>query len=442
MMQRMITKLCTLALGLAPFFLSNVYAQGPNQLIHTIPGSSFPSIAALKFIAISNDGTTAYAPDFNTGLVYPINTTNFSVIGSGIGGASAPAYIAMDPVGSKAYISDISGSGNQIDILDTANNMISGIVSGATGFDPMGIAFTSDGSKAYVANNQSNTVGSIDVVSDSSNADVNGIFVAPNYIAITGNIAYVTNNANSDNVNSGNPGVSIINVLTDTVIGTVGGSFSFPTGIAFTPDGTTAYVVNAGLAIVNYIDVNTHVVTGTVSGALDAFNSQLIAITPDGTTAYVTNFGTDTVSIINLATNTITSVVTVGNNPLGLAITPNGQEVWVVNGSDNSISIFGYVISNLMNVSGCQTQNVFFTQTDLINILTWQAPTMGTPVYYGIYRDVFLTELAGTVLATANPLQFVDHNRQAGIAYTYYIVAYDAAGNSSAASVITVNQSC
>ena len=41
-----------------------------------------------------------------------------------------------------------------------------------------------------------------------------------------------------------------------------------------------------------------------------------IAITPDGTTAYVSNAGADTVSPIDTATNTAGTPIPVGNSPL------------------------------------------------------------------------------------------------------------------------------
>jgi hypothetical protein len=90
------------------------------------------------------------------------------------------------------------------------------------------------------------------------------------------------------------------------------------------------------------------------------------------------------------------------------------------------------------NLTGTRTRNTFFLQTDLINTITWSAPSSGpTPVSYNIYRDPALTKLIGTVPATG-PLQFNAHNRQPNVTYTYYITAVDAAGNQSSASSVSM----
>ena len=53
-----------------------------------------------------------------------------------------------------------------------------------------------------------------------------------------------------------------------------------------------------------------------------------VAFTPDGTHAYVANFGSNTVSVIATATNTVVATVIV-NSPFAVAVSPNGQDVYV-----------------------------------------------------------------------------------------------------------------
>ena len=423
--------------------ISTICAQGPHTVIDTI-NSGFQAGATLEFIAISRDGTTAYAPDSGLdSVVYTINVADFSITGTvqdPLGTLNQPAYIAIAPNGTKAYIANGNDS---ISILDVASNMITGSVTADTlaPFNGLAeIAFTSDSAKAYATSIFNSSVCIIDVRENrvtGSVTDTSGALAQPVNIAIAPDnaIAYVANNANQ--------AIVAINVAQDTVSGTVMGVPAIAhNGIAITGDSATAYVASANNTI-EIIDVGTNSFRGTVIDMPPPTVSspQKVAITPDDTTAYVTN-ANGTVSIIDLATNKVTSAVTVGILPFGLAITPNGQEVWVINTADTTISIIGYVISSLVNLQGCQARNVFFTQTEFVNVLTWQAPTTGTPVQYIIYRDASLTQVAGTVPATTNPLQFMDHNRNPKATYTYYIVAVDGAGNTSAANVITVNQSC
>lgn len=83
------------------------------------------------------------------------------------------------------------------------------------------------------------------------------------------------------------------------------------------------------------------------------------------------------------------------------------------------------------HVRGHQEANQFATQTDLVNVMTWQPPASGvTPVAYQIYRHANLKELAATIPANKR-LQFSDHQRQKHHLYTYYLVSVDAAGNQS-----------
>jgi hypothetical protein len=83
------------------------------------------------------------------------------------------------------------------------------------------------------------------------------------------------------------------------------------------------------------------------------------------------------------------------------------------------------------HLRGHQVENTFATQTDVINIITWDAAKEGpTPVAYHIYRDENLNKLAA-IIPSNRKLKFKDHNRQLHHTYQYFIVAVDAAGNQS-----------
>ncbi len=244
--------------------------------------------------------------------------------------------------------------------------------------------------------------------------------------------------------------VSVINVATNTVTGTVTGVFSGPVSVAFTPDGTKAYITNAGNSTVSVINVATNTVTTTVAGTFHT--PEVVAFTPNGTTAYVTDEGIGffAVSIINVATNTVTGTVSDPQNtfdgPRGIAITPDGTKAYVTNSTGNSVSIIfiGSSSSSVMApsaIQGCKTRNVFLTQIDLVNIITWSAPVGGTPVAYQLYRDVALTNFIATVPATGQ-LRYEDHNRRNDTIYTYYLIAVYADGTISNTVSVTVTTPC
>ena len=91
------------------------------------------------------------------------------------------------------------------------------------------------------------------------------------------------------------------------------------------------------------------------------------------------------------------------------------------------------------HLKGIQKANRFATQTEFINILSWQAPSSGRPpIAYRIYRDRSLTELVAVISANEK-LQFKDHNRKKGKTYTYFIVSVDQSGSISTPASIKVS---
>lgn len=92
------------------------------------------------------------------------------------------------------------------------------------------------------------------------------------------------------------------------------------------------------------------------------------------------------------------------------------------------------------HVRGHQTKNRFATQTDIINILTWRAPSRGIPpVKYQIFRDAALTHLVATLPADAqSKFKFKDHNRREHKTYTYYLVSVNAENRHSTPVVVTI----
>lgn len=66
-----------------------------------------------------------------------------------------------------------------------------------------------------------------------------------------------------------------------------------------------------------------------------------------------------------------------------------------------------------------------------VNVMTWKKPSCGIePVFYEIYRDVSLTNLAGTVLAEKE-LKFRDQVKKRDKKYSYFLVSVDNQGNKS-----------
>jgi len=123
-----------------------------------------------------------------------------------------------------------------------------------------------------------------------------------------------------------NSSVSVIDITTNTVIATIAtgtNTISFSDQVvAFTPDGTRAYVTNQLADTVFVIDTATNTVIATIAMGPFAFPHG-VAVTPDGLRVYVVNQGLGTVSVIDRATNTVIDTIPVGSNPFGIAIMPS-----------------------------------------------------------------------------------------------------------------------
>jgi YVTN family beta-propeller protein len=139
---------------------------------------------------------------------------------------------------------------------------------------------------------------------------------------------------------------------------------SYPTGIAISPDGKTAYVVLDNNDTLTKIDLTA--ATPTEGAEIRVGNvPHSVVISPDGTTAYVSNeagriateqdfqgysngtpvvarypegsTATGTVSVVNLSTFTVTGSISTGLHPTGMAFW--GRDLLVANAYSDSISV-------------------------------------------------------------------------------------------------------
>jgi YVTN family beta-propeller protein len=108
-----------------------------------------------------------------------------------------------------------------------------------------------------------------------------------------------------------------------------------PSGIAITPDGTTAYVTNAGSNTVTPIAIASNTAGMPIPVGS---NPSAIAITSDGKTAYVTNQGSDNVTPIATASNTAGMPIPVGSFPAGIAITADGTTAYATNEASSTVT--------------------------------------------------------------------------------------------------------
>jgi YVTN family beta-propeller protein len=133
-----------------------------------------------------------------------------------------------------------------------------------------------------------------------------------------------------------NGGVGVTSTRTRTIDAFIA-TGQIPTGIAFSPDGSTAYVANQ-FGDVSVLDVATQAKVASISIP----NPLAVHVSPDGTQLFVATGGTS-VYIVDIASRQITKTVQVGFAPNGFAVDPAGRILYVssfLGGSVTEIDMF------------------------------------------------------------------------------------------------------
>ncbi len=287
------------------------------------------ALAILILIGVAGAAPFAYVTSIgiDTGTVFVIDTaTNNLTAVVPIEGWAGEA--AINPAGTKVYVTDSSGFSTTVSVIDTKTNTVETVVD--VGGYPLGVAVNPKGSRVYVTVRDSivdNKSSNISVINTVIGTSTNTVMDPVNVGLSTYHVAFTPDGEKIYATNSRNNTTSVIDAATKKVTATVPVG-NYPTDIAVSPDGNKVYVINSGSNNVSVIDTATNNVIGSVpvgDGPSD------IAVSPDGKKAYVTNWQSNNVSIINTATNTVTATVPVGLTPFGVAVTPDGKKVYVAN---------------------------------------------------------------------------------------------------------------
>ncbi len=424
--------------------MHHAWAVVPNSVVDVVENAVVDyNFNQPVFMAITPDGTIGYVIN-NAGFINVVdmatNVVTGIVIDAEVTTFNQPISMAITPDGTKAYVAN--DGGNSVSIVDITTNMVTGFL---TGFDnPVAVAIAADGATAYVVNYGGGSVSMIDVATDTFIGlvgDEVDSFDAPTAIAITpdGTKAYVANDGYLsfvviiDLVKSSMSYNTVIGVVTDT-----DHTMDSPTAIAITLDGTIAYVTNQNNNTVTIINVATDTVIGTVRDCtlIPTFNTpKAIALAANGKTGYVANYAGNIISIFDVATNKVTGTIVDNtlNRPNFILITKNGQTGYVTDFNSNDVSIIfiNSVITTPISLKIRSVVDNFINHTARFNILTWTPAVNGIQaIKYLIYRDAGLAQYVGSV-QVKDRLEYIDYNRQANTTYTYYVVAVDVNGNVS-----------
>ncbi len=279
---------------------------------------------------------------------------------------SRPEAVAFTPDGRRAYV--VNRFDNAVTVIDTATSTVidtDPVASGVNpiflgnGNDPVAIAISPNGTRAYVANSGTNTVTIIDTVNNKivdanpatqavdairvfNGSTPEGIVVSPG-----GRYVYVANRLSGVTVIDTLPTTPIIvdaNPATPDVIDTITGVGANSKAVAISSDGRYLYVINATqVSIIDTVALKTVDTDPTTPGTVDPItigtgsNLTGVAVSADGSKVYVTNAVTNTVSVIDAVSKSVVRTITVGNAPTGIAI--RGNRAYVGNAIDKSITV-------------------------------------------------------------------------------------------------------
>jgi YVTN family beta-propeller protein len=219
---------------------------------------------------------------------------------------SNPLEIELLPDGSQAIVTSFDSA---ISFIDIASYMVVATIRTTEDINPSGIALSPDGKRAYVTNytDPGASLLTIDVASHQIVATLpldaypQSVFGNPD-----GTLLWVTFPFNNE--------IAIVDVLTNTVIKTIGADSPF--GVAFNSTGTMAFVASRNPAAVDVYDTTTY---RSVRRIPVGAGPSEVGVTPDDLFALVGNFDGSSLTVINLADYS-TSTLSLPGTPEGMTI--------------------------------------------------------------------------------------------------------------------------
>ena len=238
----------------------------PDQSLTDTAGTPITVGSEPWSIAITPNGHTAYVTNEASNSVTPINLSN-NTAGAAIAVGSTPWGIAITPNGQTAYVAN-SGSGT-VTPINLSNNTPGTPI--AVGNDPQGIAITPNGQTAYVANEGSGTVTPITISTNTPGTPISAgsaPWTSPSPRTARPPMSPTCDfgHRHPDQISSPTPPAA------------PSPSEMTPAGVAFAPNGQTAYVSNQGSGTVIPITVATNTAGTAITVASTARG---IAFTPD-----------------------------------------------------------------------------------------------------------------------------------------------------------------
>jgi YVTN family beta-propeller protein len=213
----------------------------------------------------------------------------------------------------------------------------------AVGSEPTDVAFSPDGTLAYVTNRASGTVSIIDTATGLISATVN-VTSGPAGVAVSGTKVVVNNSWAT-----GRP-LTVIDRATNAASYINTTAIAEGRGVELSADGNTAFMV-AGVVVAR-VNLSTNNVTYSTSAQMSYSE---VVVPSTGNYGYLTSYNGGTITKFDLTTLAIVNTVTPGFGLIGAQVTPDGSTLYVARctGSVLAYDLATDTVTSTIPVSGC-----------------------------------------------------------------------------------------
>lgn len=264
----------------------------------------------------------AAAANRDSGTVTFFDARSLAVLGDAAVGRE-PHDVALSADASLAFVSNFLDS--TVSVVDVASRSV--VRSVFVGLGPRGLALSPDGAHLFVALENENALTILDAATFARAATVKNVSFAPRHVAFdrTGREAWVTSVGETHDVTIVDVALAFSdpdNAVVEKIIVDRG-----PEGIAFSLDGSKAWVANSGHGDVSVISIPSHLESRIPVG------DEPVGVTlgATGSRLYVANRAAGSVSVIDTASDAVVGTIDGFAGPGALATSADESYLFVSN---------------------------------------------------------------------------------------------------------------
>lgn len=317
------------------FSQGSLHAQIATEQAKKIPTNSVETTLAVGGrpwgVTVSADSKSVYVADSYTNAISIIDASKNAVTATVY--ADSPVQPVLTKNDKMLFVTD-----QQAGTITGINTSTHGIecVYGGFGEDVLGMALTPNGRELFIASYKNATLGILDAQNGHILSLLGGL--SPAFVAITpdGKTAYYTAPDHG--------AVVRVNVARKEIEGDAISVGTYPTSITISQDGKKAFVGNTESSSISVINIKTQQVIGTIGLANNP--GYQAALTPNGDYVYVVisdGPGRDEpgyLTMVDTKQDTVVgNLLALGNGPSGVAVAPNGKHAYVTNMFDGTVSV-------------------------------------------------------------------------------------------------------